>query len=103
MANYATKSDLKCVDESKFSIKTDLANLKLNVDELDIDKLKTPPVDLYQLSGAVDNDVVKKAVNNKLVTKVNATDTSGFVSKTQYNTDKSGLEKKINDADKKNT
>ena len=75
----------------------------MNVDELDIDKLKTPPVDLYQLSSAVDNDVVKKAVNNKLVTKVNATDTSGFVSKTQYNTNKSDLEKKINDADKKNT
>ena len=28
-------------------------------------------------------------------------DTSGFVLKTQYNTDKSGREKKIDDADKK--
>ena len=31
---------------------------------------------------------------------VNAIDTNGFVLKTQYNTDKSRLEKKINDADK---
>ena len=34
---------------------------------------------------------------NKLVTKVNATDTSGFVLKTKYDTDKSELENKIPD------
>ena len=38
---------------------------------------------------------------DKVVAKVNAIDISGFVLKTQYNTDKSGLEKKIDDADKK--
>ena len=38
---------------------------------------------------------------DKVVAKVNAIDNSGFVLKTQYNTDKSGLEKKIDDADKK--
>ena len=37
---------------------------------------------------------------DKLVTKVNAIDNSGFVLKIQYDTDKLGLEKKINDADK---
>ena len=37
----------------------------------------------------------------KLVTEVNNIDTSGFLLKTKYNTDKSDLEKKINDADKK--
>ena len=37
--------------------------------------------------------IVKKTEYDKLVTK--------FVLKTQYNTDKPGLEKKINDADKK--
>ena len=31
----------------------------------------------------------------KLVTKINAIDTSRFVLKTQYNTDKSGLEKEL--------
>ena len=38
---------------------------------------------------------------DKLVTKVNDIDISRFVLKTQYDTDKSGLEKKINDVDKK--
>ena len=38
---------------------------------------------------------------DKVVAKVNAIDNSGFVLKTQYNTDKSGQEKKIDDADKK--
>ena len=47
------------------------------------------------------NDVVKKTVHGKLVTKVNAIDTVGFVLKSQYNTYKSGLEKKINNAGKK--
>ena len=38
---------------------------------------------------------------NKLVTKINNIDTSGFVLKTKYNADKSELEKKISDTDKK--
>ena len=37
---------------------------------------------------------------DKLVTKVNNIDISGFVLKTKYNTDKSNLGKKIIDADK---
>ena len=37
---------------------------------------------------------------DKLVTKVNNIDISGFVLKTKYNTDKSDLGKKIIDADK---
>ena len=37
----------------------------------------------------------------KLVAKVNNIDTSGFVLKTKYDTDKSDLENKISDADKK--
>ena len=43
LSNYVTKSDLKNgtgVDTSKFTKKVDLANLKSNVDKLDIDKLK---------------------------------------------------------------
>ena len=44
--NYATKIDLKNatgVDTSKFAEKVDLANLKSDVDKLDIDKLKNVP------------------------------------------------------------
>ena len=43
------------------------------------------------------NDVVKKAVYDKLVAKVNNIDTSGFVLKTKYDTDQSKIENKIPD------
>ena len=42
-SNYATKEDMKNeagVDTSKFAKKIDLASLKSNLDELDINKLK---------------------------------------------------------------
>ena len=85
------------VDISTFALKTNLANLKTEVDELDIDKLAPVPVDLTKLSDVVKNDVVKKDVYDKLVTKVNSIDTSGFVLKTKYDVDKSELENKIPD------
>ena len=44
---------------------------------------------------------LKKTLYHKLITKVNAIDTSGFLLKSQYSTDKSGLWKEIDDADKK--
>ena len=87
MSNYATKTDLKNatgVHISDFDKKTDLANLKSDVDKLGIDKLKNipsnlsnlkskvnkldlakkvpVPVDLSKLSDVVKNDVVKKDV-----------------------------------------
>ena len=74
-----------------------MANLKTEVDKLDIDKLVPVPVDLSKLSDVVKNDVVKKTVYDKLVTKVNNIDTSDFVLKTKYNTDKTELENKIPD------
>ena len=54
-------------------------------------------VDLSKPSDVVKNGVVKKAVYDKLVTKVNNTDTSDFVLKTKYQTDKAKLVKKIPD------
>ena len=48
-------------------------------------------------------DVVKKTVYDKVVTKVNNIDTTGFVLKTAYGTDKSHLEKKNSELDKKNS
>ena len=71
-----------------------MANLKSEVDKLDVDKLATVPVDLSKLSNAVKNDVAKKTVPDKLVAKVDNIDTSGLVKKTDYNTkitDISGL------------
>ena len=98
LSNYATKTDLKNithVDTSSFASKTNLANLKTEVDKLDSDKLKTVPVDLSKLTNVVKNDVVKKTEYDKLVNKVNNIDTSRFVLKTKYNTDKLELEKKF--------
>ena len=68
------------------------------MDKIDVDKLKTVLIDLSKLSNAVNNDVVKKTVHDKLLPKVNNIDTSGFALKTKYDTDKSDLEKKIPDA-----
>ena len=93
LSNYATKTDIKnisLVDTSTFALKTNLTNLKTEVDKLDIDKLAPIPVYLSKLS-----DVVKKTVYDKLVAKVDNIDTSYFVLKTKYNTDKTELENKI--------
>ena len=100
LSNYATKTDLKNaagIDTSNFSLKSNLASLKTEVDKLDIDKLVPVPVDLSKLSDAVKIDVVKKTVYNKLVAKVNNINTSGFVLKTKYDTDKSEIDNKILD------
>ena len=100
LSNYATKTDLKnvtYVDTLSFALKTNLADLKTEVDKLDIDKLVAVPVDLSKLSDLVKNDVVKKAVYDKLVAKVDNINTSDFVLKTKYNTDKTELENKIPD------
>ena len=56
---------------------------------------------LSKLSNAVNNEVVKKTVYDKLIAKANNIDTNGFVLKTKYDTDKLDLEKKISNADKK--
>ena len=89
------------VDVSSFALKSNLANLKTEVDKLDTDKLTRVPNDLAKLSNVVKHDVAKKTVYEKLVAKVNNIDTTRFVLKTTYDTDKSGLKKKISDADKK--
>ena len=84
LSNYATKTDVKNVthvDTSSFALKTNLASLETEVDELDIDKLLPVPIDLSKFSDVVKNDVVKKAVYDKLVSNVNI-DTSDFVLKT---------------------
>ena len=47
------------VDTSSFALKTNLANLKAEVDKLDIDKLAPVPVDLSELSDVVKSDVAK--------------------------------------------
>ena len=53
------------------------------------------PTDLSKLPNVVKNDVVKNTTYNKLVPKVDNIDTNYFVLKTNYDTDKAELEKKI--------
>ena len=67
LCNYATESDVK-------NVKDDLADLKLEVNNLDIgrlaeldaDKLKLFPVDLSKLSNAVKNVVKKDVYHTKI-------------------------------------
>ena len=51
------------------------------------------PLDLSKLSDLVKSDVVKKTVYNELVVK--SIDTSAFILKNKYDSDKTELEKKI--------
>ena len=122
---YPTKTDLKTithVDLSSFASKTNLAALKTELDKIDIDKLKTVPVDLAKLTNAVENDLVKKTIYNTRVTsietqiagltkntvdnladitKLKAIDTNIFVLKTKLLSDVTTLENKIDTTDKK--
>ena len=82
---------------SSFTVKSNLASLNTEVDQLDIVKLVPVLADLSQLSNAVKIDVIKKAAYIKLIETVNNIDTSGFVLETKYDTDQIELENKIPD------
>ena len=101
LSNYATKTSIKNilhVNTSGFALKTNLGNLKTEVDKLDIGKLVAVTVDSSKLSDLVKSDVAKKTEYDKLAGKVNNIDTSGFFLKTKYAADKLELKKKIADA-----
>ena len=107
---------------SSFASKTNLAALKTEVDKIDVDKLKTAPVDLAKLTNTVEIDLVKKTdYNTKVtsiesqipgltkntvdnvadITKLKAIDTSSFALKTKLASDVTTLENKIDTAHKK--
>ena len=63
LLNHATKTDLKNAtgtDTSKLAFKSNLSNLKAEVDKIDLDKIKSVPVNLSKLSNVVTNGVIKK-------------------------------------------
>ena len=125
LTKYATKTDLSNithVDTSSFASKTNIAALKSEVNKIDVNKLKTAPVDLATLTNAVENDLVKKTVYNTKatsiegqlsgitkntidnladITKLKAIDTNSFVLKTKLASDVTTLENKIDTVDKK--
>ena len=125
LTNYATKTDLKNIthaDVSSFASKTNLAALKTEIDKIDVDKLKTTPVDLVKLTNAAENDLVKTTDYNAKVTsmegqiagitkntidnladitKLKAVDTNRFLLKTKLPSDVNTLENKIDTVDKK--
>ena len=76
------------VDASSFVLKSKLASLKAGVY-----KLVPVPIGLSKLSDVVKNDV-KKFVYDKLVTKVNSIDASGFALKANEIPDTNGDVKK---------
>ena len=63
ISNYETKTDLKNlthVDTSNFALKTNLASLKTEVDNLDVDKLVSVPFYLSKLSELLKMMLLKK-------------------------------------------
>ena len=64
LSNYAIKADIKNIshiDTLSLTLKTNLANLKTEVDKLNFDKLLPAPVDLSKLS-----DVVKMMLSKEM-------------------------------------
>ena len=106
LSNYATKTDLKNishVDASSFALKSNLASLKTEVDKLDIadtsDLAKRTGLNakitkienkIPSIAGLVTNSALT-AVENKIP------DVSSLVKKTDYNTEISEIENKVND------
>ena len=65
LCEYVAKGYLKgatSVDASNLTPKFNLASLKVKVDKIDIDKLKTVLAELCKLSNVVDNNFVWKTV-----------------------------------------
>ena len=89
LSNYATKTDIKNIshiDTSSFTLKSNLASLKTEVDKLDIDKLKSFPNNLSNLKSKIDkldiNNLASVPVDlSKLTDVVN----NKVVKKTEYN------------------
>ena len=123
--NYTTKTDLKNITHvsvSSFASNTNLAALKTEVDKIDVDKLKTAPVDLAKLTNAVKNDQVKKTDYNAKITSIEAQvagltkntidnladitklktiDTNSFATITKFSADANALNDEIDGVEKR--
>ena len=84
----------------KVHVTTSFNNVKTNIDDLDVGKLKTVPVDLKQINHVVKNEVVKNTEFITLTTKVNKSDKKipdamALIRINQCNTDTENLDKKL--------
>ena len=122
LSTYATKADIKNithVDSSNFALKTNLANLKTEVDKLNIDKLKSlpnnlgilktkvdkldidelmaVPIDLSKLSNLVKNEVAKKTEYDAKIKSIEdkIPDISDLATKSNLNTKINEVKNKI--------
>ena len=99
LSNYTTKADWKNstgFDTSSFAKKIDLANLKYNVDKLDIDKLKNVPTNLNNLKNKVDKFDVDKLVPAPVdLSKLSDVVKHNVVKKDVYNVKIKNIEHKI--------
>ena len=91
LSDYATKANIKHIthiDTSSFELKTNSANLKSEVDKLDIDKLAPVPADLSKLSNVVNNEVVKKTEYDAKIKNIEdkIPDISNLATKSNLNT-----------------
>ena len=101
LSNYATKRDIKnitYVDNSSFALKSNFANLKTEVDKLDIDKLKSLPNNLSKLKTEVDKlDIVKLVPVPNDLSKLSNVLKNEVVKKTEYDAKIKSMEDKIPD------
>ena len=90
------KSEINKLDIDKLEkAPSSLNNLKIKVDKLHVDKLVPVPTDLGNVNDVVKNEVVKKDAYDEFVEKVNVIDTSRLVEKTDYNAMTKDIEDKI--------
>ena len=91
LSNCVTKTEIKNIshaDTLSFSLKSNLASLKTEVDKLDINKLKILPNNLSNLKGKVDKLDIDKLVPVPLnLSELSNVVKNEIVKKTEYNAD----------------
>ena len=100
LSNYATKPDLEKttgVDTLQFPKKDGLADLKLEVEESDIDKLENVSSGLNNLKSKVDDLIVKLVPVPKDLSKLNDVAINDVVQKANYIAKIKDVEDKIPD------
>ena len=99
LSNDATKADLKnatYVDTSNFAKNNDLASLAIEVDKLEIDRLKNVPTGLNSLKSKVDKLGVDKLVPVPVdLSKLSNVVKNDVVKKTKYDANIKYIEDKI--------